>query len=230
MCLLVGRRKCITGILLRNSSPSKERNQIMGMTSDLRNPTAFLQAQENAKELTLNLLRYASNHPSKTNPTPEHKVVSDLFFSLINKRDSFAIAANQRGWKAPLFVSRWPLQLLNELPMAAYLTPDQNKILLDSVSPVAYKNPRYWVDSNVQTHCSPESCLSWHYGQEPELMKRFLKIHVEVLVLNVEAFRNNRKRCEWNKATFTLEGLAAQIFQHEYDHLSGGGIWCYREI
>lgn len=192
----------------------------------LKDPRTYLQAQDNHRILFTNILRadQTSNHVG---------VVSDLLFCLLNRIDAFAVAANQRGWNAPIFASRFDLSEISHLPVSHKLTDEDHKSLrkLSQKGPAVYKNPKYFVDHNQEMYVATiECCLSWFDGQAVERMKRFSRIYVEVEMLDMVARKANRSRLQWKKVEFELTGLGAQIFQHEYDHLSGLGIYSLREI
>ena len=188
-------------------------------------PRYFVQAGDKGHNpLHINLIR--ANKPKKTSED-EVKVVADLIYSLTHTDHAFAVAANQRGWEAPIFVTRWALDTINLLPMSDALDEGHHILLRSNISPTLYRNPSYKPVSNDMTYVE-ESCLS--FEGDSGLMKRYNKIEVTAEVLDMVARRGNRKRNQWHKVTLVLEGLASQIFQHEYDHLLGVGVWNMREI
>lgn len=187
-------------------------------------PSYFLQAYDKGHNpLHTNILR-ESTQKKKTDD--EVKVVADLLYSLTHTTHAFAIAANQRGWTSPIFITRWALEDINGLPVADELTEKHQEILRNKKNITLYRNPSYI--PLTKEEYTMESCLSLE-GDE-HLVGRFSVIQVTVEVLDMVARRGNRSRNHWIKRTFTLEGLPAQIFQHEYDHFLGLGLWNTREI
>lgn len=187
-------------------------------------PRYFLQAHDRGHNpLHTNVLRA---NTQKKATEDEVKVVADLLYSITHTTHAFAIAANQRGWNSPIFIARWDLEQLRGLPMSDQLSIIHQSELKDRRNITLYRNPHY-VPLSDEVYVS-ESCLS--YEGEQCLVKRHMHIEATVEVLDMVARRGNRSRNHWTKKTFILEGLAAQIFQHEYDHLIGLGVWNVREV
>lgn len=199
------------------------------MFNPFTDPKYYMQAEDKGNNpLHKNLLRAKEQRPKQGAPKVETKVVSDLLYSLNHTPHALAVAANQRGWEVPIFSSRWDLETLNNLPVSADLDAKHQHYLSCATNLTVYKNPSYTQVIEDGTVFTEESCLSWE--GRTGLMERFNTIDVSVEVLDLWARKGNRSRNVWNKKSFRLSGLAAQIFQHEYDHLIGLGIWNMREI
>lgn len=195
------------------------------MARKFTDPTYYIQAEDRGDNpLHKNLYR---NNKTKVKGD-EVKAVADLLYSLTHNNVAFAIAANQRGWYEPIFTARWELETLNLLPAAADLDTKHHTLLKDAISPTVYRNPEYRVLDTSEDYYTAETCLSWE--GETALMHRHNTIEVSVDVLDMVARRGDRNRNHWVRKTFTLTGLASQIFQHETDHILGLGIWNMREI
>lgn len=190
-----------------------------------RDPSRFCQIDSpDATEYTP-LTR--DNSVSKVSKQEERLVVKDLMTSLRNTRHAYAIAANQRGWtNCPIFICKQDPTKLSKLPPTHELAS-----VLGSLATVAalredvhvFKNPKIELLKDSTKYHSRESCLSkdgLEYSTE-----RYTKIILHTKMLDLRAYRANKSQLTWIEVAFELEGLGAQIIQHEVDHLYGCGIW-----
>lgn len=187
--------------------------------SNFKDPRAFVQRGSTDNVLSFDCFR-------NTDSSKDVEIVKDLLNSLRHTPEAFAIAANQRGYKRPIFVSRFPLDMINAFPLAEKLTKTHFKSLQKLVQPTVYLFPTFSTEEhNSLSVRSLESCLSLCYGEMYVEVERFLSIDIHTKVLNMRAYSSNKRRLEWHTLGTALSGLGAQIYQHEADHLLGYGIW-----
>lgn len=80
-------------------------------------------------------------------------------------------------------------------------------------------NPHTISKDKLTRTMHPEGCLSYPF-RPVKKTKRFNKIEVEYFVL--AEGKSNEEAIKVNK---TLEGMAAMVYQHEHEHLSGKSIF-----
>ena len=143
----------------------------------------------------------------------------------INNDDTIlAIAANQMGINLPLFVTRIPL-LLNCTAPTTDKWPKDMGLYQDAE---AYLLPTY-IGIGPRDLTAPESCLSYHKAKKVvKEVKRFSTILFTGYQVDYDSAMRSKDELSTLHTTpvhYTLTGLAAQVAQHEVDHLFGKGIW-----
>lgn len=157
----------------------------------------------------------------------EVKVIKDLLYYLTHSPIAMAVSANQRGYIAPIFATKWDIKKLSDYSIAADLTSEDYKTLHKELDFHVYRNPMYFLTSEESNNkvYTKESCLSYDDGHTSLDVWRFKNIRATVDVLDMKAYRANRGRAQWTTITTDLTQLGAQVFQHEFDHILGYGIW-----
>lgn len=190
-----------------------------------RDPTKFCQVTSHNSAEYSPLLK--DNMKNKKTKHEERVVVKDLLFSIRHTPRAYAIAANQRGWEdSPIFVCRQDPTKLSKLPPTHELATVLNDLstitaLREDIH--VFKDPRIEIVQGSKKYISRESCLS-HEGLE-YTTERYDRIKLYAKMLDMQAYRANKNNLLWREIVFELEGLGAQIIQHEVDHLYGTGIW-----
>lgn len=186
--------------------------------SNFIDPRAFVQRSSFKTSLSVDTYSYVDK-------SKDVEIVKDLMSSIRQTPEALAIAANQRGYLRPIFVSKFPLDLLNEFPFAEKLTKEHFKSLQKLIQPTIYLFPAYVGAEASASVRSLESCLSLNYGETLVEVERPHTIDTVSRVLDMNAYSRNKRRLMFHTVEQRLSGLAAQIYQHEVDHLQGYGIW-----
>ena len=107
-------------------------------------------------------------------------------------------------------VSNNPVNLFSVLPN---IFPDNDMVIC---------NPK--ILAKDEKYTASEGCMSFPHRGDKKI-SRYNKIVVEYYVIQVNTLEDGTKHYQPLKRERTLEGLAAQIFQHEYDHGVGVNIY-----
>ena len=118
-------------------------------------------------------------------------VIRHLIGTLQQSQTGIGLAANQIGFTPALFV----------------MDPDRSKL---SFNPLVIANPKF-AGSGLLTE-KQEGCLS--FPGVFERVKRYDSIHAEFDLIDPQTY-------QFTRASETLTGLAAHVFQHESEHLIG---------
>lgn len=137
-----------------------------------------------------------------------------------------AIAANQMGINLPLFVSRHPLLMFDQLlrtgqkPLGRFTCMEGAEVFL---------LPSYVAVAGQETSLNPESCLSYCSAKEevPQVRRYNEILFTGTRIDYVEAISRGKLdfKTDLEKVQLHLTRFGAQVAQHETDHIFGKGIW-----
>lgn len=160
----------------------------------------------------------------------EREIVKKLMAAMRVTPHALAIASNQIGIKAPFIILRNPLRTLEAFKM---ITKDKEldpRLRLIDPAPIVIKDPVLWFFADKGSIACRECCLSANsLGEVTTLRKK--EVGIAGKFLDMVAYRKNKGNLIWNRQTVDhLEGLGAQILQHELEHILGAGIWGHQYL